>query len=201
MIVVVLRAGIGPFCNPLLCAIFLPLSVPEKSSRIQCEQWGMMCTHISKHKWETKPPQIFTERSLGILDSLLDSLRCFRLKIFLCLKSFVFEKLLKFKSLSNGTKTSFETVYFNDSTVKEFHRRTLRETKYFSSWRKAELLFLLSTTIALNREKCSAHTTREKKCFHCLHNFEGVKQEKYFLRESERTRETTRGNQGDLEIS
>ena len=55
------------------------------------------------------------------------------------------------------------TVEKNDKRKKLF---------IFLWWRKAELLFLLSTTIALNREKCFAHThnTRsEKKYFHCLH--------------------------------
>lgn len=82
-------------------------TVPEKSSRIQCEQWGMMCTHISKQKWETKPPQIFTERlwlgfivGLGVamvplfVLEILENLSVFK-NLFVFKKSFVFEKLLR----------------------------------------------------------------------------------------------------------
>lgn len=44
------------------------------------------------------------------------------------------------------------------------HKPEERSIKFFSGGEKAELLFLLSTTIALNREKCfAAHTTQNEK--------------------------------------
>lgn len=45
VIVVALRAGIGPFCNPLLCAIFLPFPV-RKRVHVYNVNNGGWCVHI-----------------------------------------------------------------------------------------------------------------------------------------------------------